>query len=1759
MESSQHRTWHAHAEKRWYARFARDLRRSLIVLSLLALSILLVYLLFPPFFAPQTHLVLLGAKNGESFNSPAIAFVGEDLEMIGSVAEAKVHDHSELFRSAQDIKRLSQTLAGDGIGGSDHLIVYVTAHGISEGTKAYLLCDNFELRRPEAGRIAVDRLLSEVSGLSAKTKLIVLNAGTIEYDPRMGVVGNDFPRLLEKAVQQANDPSLWVYCSHSSLQYSHVSRAAKKSVFGMFFGAGMKGAADLDGNRRITLNEIVDFTSANVSNWVDQSTDRAAKQTPKLIWGGGGRPTTDPSLLTLFDDDAKGPLSIASLIGATGKTESGQASMTRSGNVQGLMRRHQVTLTSSQASTPNGQTKPAAKPGETNAEPKDANGPDTSGAVDDPTADGAAETPAKGSHANGADAESGSRQLLAGAWKQRDEAAMDWSAADPKRGPVEIQPHLWRELEAELLGYEQRIRGGRAYDLTAVESVLKESFATKKAAAKDAKKDASPSPIESLFGHQKSPAMIDAVIKPLQGAQSLAFGEMAAALENKTGLVDVDLLESSLEKATRKEFDDWFKKNWHPRYAGYVDLAYLKRLAETTDIDWDLIQTSAKLTLLGERVAALDWMSPEWIRQDVQRADQYRFFAEQLIFNQVGLHWRERLVDLLGNAERLYLSAQSVFVQTRTCEHSLDVLMAKFPSYLRWNRLTRSTADARLSIGGDLASLLDLMSELSQILGRPNAGNADQLSGILQEIELVQSRIEFACGDTSAESLLGRAPTIGDSYQAEVLLATPLLTSSARSDLMSSMEDIDRQLASRYELAKVNVMDGDDQHAVRSGKTPTQEDWSQLVEQARLESKFIALSNLQQNESGQVVTNDSVSTVMEAFDKFASAHRELVDSGTTDSAGDPASSNASLDALWMAHSAFGKSLQDFYRVAVQVPGSAIGRPSASREAVRMLSLIDPRDAWRLAQVDVDSISLGLRIRSMLQWQTSRYEQAALYRDQTTTETDGTLGGDQPSQVIAPSEIVVNTSGTIDLQYGDSDALVIEVQNRSDNDVSINLSLDYERKLIEVVESETAKEVADEGNGELRFLDSPSQFGSRRSNTIAIAAGTTRKLSLMVHRRQQASDSTKLVFDVFARSTLTRSASTPPTLLARRTLNVQLPVCEVAVQQGTREYVSGIHGVELLPHPNRLETFRFGVVNRSSKSKQIAMTCYALAMHPPGRMPTDPTALLATATPIAKFEIAASGDGVPVFPSAGEPEKKDSEKKESDSEPAKSPDASEDAAKEGAEPKPIKSTQMPYGMLVALTDMDTGQSTYRTIKFAVQRPRRFVVPRVGFDVVKKQIKVQVSASDPNRLPVGNPVRVSCNLTGDLAGQTKGKLQGFVSRSSPVANLFIAVSTPPPYLARVYIDVDGYPRSFIFDVPCGKQVTDVPEVTGLTDLRMATSSDNGILAATQTIPVAVELDAPVGSFEDGQDYLDLGIDLDQTGAAKPEDSIRVSTDRSVKVGFVKSLPNGTMELHTVVADHVIDLPAERLENLYIDVAASLMINGRMHSFPSIPLLIDTAPPIVGPVNRSDGLDFVSVNGKLDLTAWAWDEGSRVQKVEAAFDIDGSGEFPAAGAVFTASQTSVRQWTLTVDVGAEAGKKTLLVRGVDQVGNASEPVPMDLEVLSAGENTKRVHQQTVDLDGTILFREKAVAEAEVRLIEIPDPAPEGEPAAPPNPAAPSAAAAVRSTENGRYSILGVAPGNYRLAARGIIRNRVHRVEKEVVVTVGPQRKMRVDVVLP
>ena len=244
--------------------------------------------------------------------SPFLAHQGSD---IGPLA----------WKSLQNPGRmgsLATAIADATPDGSGVMMIYVDAHGVSDDGVPYLLCRNFDPANPAAGRYPLRDVLAQFSGSSASVKLLILDAGRIPCDPRLGMLVNEFPRLLEREVARTGDPKLWVLSSNAEFQRSHVSWSLERSVFGFFVVRGLRGAADLNDDHSIDLDELFRYVATNTAAWVREASGGREVQTPVLLWGGGADSSqVEPPVLLPAPYDVVG--AVASVKLPSGGSKSG--------------------------------------------------------------------------------------------------------------------------------------------------------------------------------------------------------------------------------------------------------------------------------------------------------------------------------------------------------------------------------------------------------------------------------------------------------------------------------------------------------------------------------------------------------------------------------------------------------------------------------------------------------------------------------------------------------------------------------------------------------------------------------------------------------------------------------------------------------------------------------------------------------------------------------------------------------------------------------------------------------------------------------------------------------------------------------------------------------------------------------------------------------------------------------------------------------------------------------------------------------------------------------------------------------------------------------------------------------------------------------------------------------------------------------------------------------------------------------------------
>jgi hypothetical protein len=112
--------------------------------------------------------------------------------------------------------------------------------------------------------MTLDDLLAQIRGLKAEHKLLLLDAGQLPADPRLGMFVNEFPRLVEERVKATGDGSLLVLTSHGPLERSHVYASDRQTVFAHYIAEGMKGEMRASSAADMTLAEFIAFVQDNV-------------------------------------------------------------------------------------------------------------------------------------------------------------------------------------------------------------------------------------------------------------------------------------------------------------------------------------------------------------------------------------------------------------------------------------------------------------------------------------------------------------------------------------------------------------------------------------------------------------------------------------------------------------------------------------------------------------------------------------------------------------------------------------------------------------------------------------------------------------------------------------------------------------------------------------------------------------------------------------------------------------------------------------------------------------------------------------------------------------------------------------------------------------------------------------------------------------------------------------------------------------------------------------------------------------------------------------------------------------------------------------------------------------------------------------------------------------------------------------------------------------------------------------------------------
>jgi hypothetical protein len=1766
-------------------------RRIGITLLVTGLAACLLWLLVRPLLHPRTHLVLLtGSITGTTEPGEAPAdFVLEDFRALiglrGVLHRSIMSDGGPLIlgslQNQDEMQHLADRMNERLSGRNDVVILYVSAHGFTQDGDAWLLASGADPHSPLGGRYRLASLLAQLRECQAETKILLLDAGRLEYDPLRGLVENDFPTRLVEQVEQLGDPNLWVLVSHGDGERSHLSPSWRRSIFGNYVATGLSGAADENEDQVVDVAELTKYVHTNVSGFVRQTTGGSAQQTPQIAWGGGSLDQSgSPVLLAVARPEKQsksveptkaGEVATNELADspdnraqqeATDKAErelnslivSGISRSTPGGRLghyanEAARRALAKTFGSLMPKEESGEAKaPEEKKGQ--AETADAKQADAKQANDKSGADGkdstsndskndgpkskasadtTKETVASQSKGESTVSRQDLEKSLNRAWQVRDELA---SADRASARPLDYAPSIWRELEQRLLIIDRKTRMGflqNAEELNVELQVLLgnlDAIASGKPAEDFPPESIGRKLVEALPGlalsRAKPRSLALAEVIAREGGRSLSPNEkqLIAGLDELIARGN----RTDLEKLAKELQDE----------AGWYELSVVHRIAARADLDWRLIQLLLDGLRRGERAAANVRFSGPNVQPRIEAADALWISAQRRMLYSPSFD-RDAILGQLIAARDAYQDILNDLNAFQSAKRLASDVRLRLPDYLAWN--AASSAD---EFGPSDAALLELFAKLAALETELDSTASDNFVPIEKAAAaLTASReaVDQPSEPVVIERLLSMPVSPGESWKIQLLLETPLLTAAERQALQEVVTRIDAALIAEVKPPAATP-------AFRWPKIASMPDDSLFAARMQLARRWFEMLT-----SG---TAPAGSTNLARRDRLTS---------NTSKTGPIVGARALRDLEC-------RQLQDLLRdlpSEIELAAAELADLSnpASRDSHRaqlrrwkgVLSLIDPRQNDHLSMTSVAALN-NANAYDLLVWLSDRAgraigdappQDAALSREVMTAYrlTAETIPRQPSLRGAAHDALEISGPDVVTLTYLPREELNFRVRNLTSSHHSVWLAVDLDDQLVQAA------------SGNLRTIYSWSELSSggstsansvnlldvvrQRPPSLQLAPGQSAVAPLRITRRGASNHPSHLVLRAIAADSV-----------ARYDVTVKLPPPQditLTVAGPVTRWSSSASGIELLPFPNRNNLFAFEIANGKPDERKIDVDLFPVLSLPASGVPSVPLSeadaqrLRAEITlgPIVAEakNLTISGGGRPMPIPFKKPE-------EVVPVPAAAPAAAAPKAPAADKPPP---TPLPQGLLAIVTDQATKQQTFRQLNISPQRPQRYVRAQVRYRAGRERIEIRVSPQEGAILPASG-VRIHGDLAEPIPSEAERQLDAVLKPGESEAELFVDVDSTSGDFVTLRLTIDDYPRAMYFRVPIGGETSDLPEDLDLLSIRV-TELPDGIVykQPVGTVPVQVAIDAPASGSRNPPLRVEVGLDQNRDRELKGDQTVLLTTDRQVTASLVGVTKLGELEINTKVSDFIVNVPAAGLGSGRMNVLAHSVFGDKDAWSDPIEVSLDGLPPRVSAIElRPSGT--VVIGDPVLVSVMADDAGlSGVAKVEAAFDLDRSGKLGAAPPPTAGALGDDGRWTIAVPTaGLSSGTYNILVRATDKAGNEGQSARAPVRLASA-EQAEADAKKTAaaDITGVVNYGPEPQAGVPVSLLRDIGPLPptkkskKNKNASPP----PTPLAQAVTDAKGQFRFPKIAPGKYIVTATALIHNKHRDAEAPVAFT--------------
>jgi hypothetical protein len=576
------------------------------------------------------------------------------------------------------------------------------------------------------------------------------------------------------------------------------------------------------------------------------------------------------------------------------------------------------------------------------------------------------------------------------------------------------------------------------------------------------------------------------------------------------------------------------------------------------------------------------------------------------------------------------------------------------------------------------------------------------------------------------------------------------------------------------------------------------------------------------------------------------------------------------------------------------------------------------------------------------------------------------------------------------------------------------------------------------------------------------------------------------------------------------------------------------GIVLFPWPNRTTDFRIGLSNESGESKVLSIDLFACLENqstflPDGFLNDEISNRIAdrigelekiASVPEVNLNEGTSIQWLPILDAAGLVPQG-----------LKAPVASDSPTGDG-------SASIHHGIVVVLTDKKTNEKCWRRIDSRIRHPRSYLEPTVRFDAVSERITMRFKSSVGESL-FSDGIPVKARIREPLPRGTEMKLEGTVFGRDEL-ELYCQVPENSPRVLTMEVDVDGYPRAYVFEVPCWQTKTNIPVSSDLQRIEIVEPSEGtSIGPESKSQSVILKIDAIPGAFDSRGDSVEVGWDLDRDREFANEQTTKFMSDRQADIRLLTS-PVGRLLMSTKVSDIQLELSTPAIKKGRVNLLAKLNSGGRIVWSDPVEIISDSDPPTISGVELLPGPSFAQ---GMDLTVRVGADDanlSGVVMVEVLLDANGAGTFEASGGrpKPTERQPDGSWLALLPTKEILPGRATLLVRATDRAGNKSLVTKSSVEIVSKQEWDEKQSNAVQELSGAVTYSDDPMTNAKVWLENE-----KGE-------------IAYRTTTNerGAFRFANVQAGKYKLVALGVVKNRPRKAERPIEVLPPPAPVARV-----